>query len=247
MTNMRLLAELVDRASANYNGASGRRLAEAAKAAGFEVSHSTLNKIRKGTYESEPSVATLRAIAHLARVPEDKLLASIKDPQGIADAEAERVFVEWLNSWNRVQNQVLAYARLRTIPFEDAEAELHDVKSMFEDGQHGGKRPWTPPWNPGPQFRPGEEPWKREWWATSKQVPSGLPGGGRINQISLFPSDWDPERVRAARADDESDDGADDSGSFHQSQGGASEALRRHREALRAKVDDVDDGAQEGR
>lgn len=196
MTDMRLLAELVDSASKRHNDASGRRLAEIAKADGFDVSHSTLNKIRKGTYTSEPSVATLRAIAHLARVAEEKVIYSVKDPKGVEDAAVERAFVEWLNAWYKAQNQILAYARLRGIRFEDAEEELQDVKRMFEDAQHGGKRPWTPPWNPGPQFDEDEEPWKSEFWSYTEAVPSPFGGEGHIYQIGLT---YDLAKARANR------------------------------------------------
>lgn len=205
MTDMRLLAELVEQASARYNDASGRRLAEIAQADGFDVSHSTLNKIRAGTYTSEPSVATLRAIAHLARVSEEKLLASIKDAEGIDDAATERAFVEWLNCWYRTQNQALAYARQRGISFADAEKELLDVKSMFEDTRGDTGRPWTPPWNPGEKFRAGERPWKREWWTTTREVPAPRGLSGTITEISLG-GDWDVERVRARRETRHDDD-----------------------------------------
>ncbi|MFQ2844088.1 hypothetical protein [Mycobacterium paragordonae] len=191
MADMRLLAELLDRASERHNGASGRRLADIAKADGFDVSHSTLNKIRKGTYTSEPTVATLRAIAHLARVREDKVLYSIKEPKGIEDAAVERAFTEWLNAWYREQNLVLDYARARRIAFEDAEEELQDVKTMFEERNIG--RPWTPPWNPGPEFQAGEEPWKAEWWVTSEPSPD-FPGAIRIGF-----GGWDVEKVRRNR------------------------------------------------
>lgn len=194
MPDMELLAEMIDRASVKHGGASGRRLAEIAAADGFEVSHSTLNKIRKGTYESEPSPSTLRAIAHLAKVSEHTLLARYRDPVQIQHSEIHRAFVEWLNGWYRLQNLTLDYARLRGIPFDDAEGELRHVRDMFEDQRNGTGRPWTPPWNPGASFQPGEEPWNRAWWAVAE------PSVDRPGVIRIAFGDWDIERVRAYRA-----------------------------------------------
>lgn len=64
------LAELIETASQRHNGASGRRLAELAQKAGHDVSHATLNRIRRGTYESTPTPQTIKAIAYLAGTPE---------------------------------------------------------------------------------------------------------------------------------------------------------------------------------
>jgi hypothetical protein len=66
------LADLVEAASTKHNGASGRRLADVAAEAGFDVSHTTLNRIRSGTYSGAPSPATIKAIAWLAGVAEEE-------------------------------------------------------------------------------------------------------------------------------------------------------------------------------
>ncbi|OMB79223.1 hypothetical protein [Mycolicibacterium conceptionense] len=72
MTEKHTLPELIELASAKHDGASGRRLADIAAAAGYDVSHTTLNRIRSGTYNGDPTATTIRAIAWLANVPEDK-------------------------------------------------------------------------------------------------------------------------------------------------------------------------------
>jgi hypothetical protein len=53
-------------------GLSGRRLADLAQAHGHELTHSTFNWIRSGTYKSRPSPETVRAIAWLAGVSESE-------------------------------------------------------------------------------------------------------------------------------------------------------------------------------
>lgn len=89
------LAELIERASTRHNNASGRRLAEIAHQAGIEVSHATLNRIRNGTYKSMPSDSTIRAIAHLAGVPEIRafIAAGATPPESsyTPPVEAERL------------------------------------------------------------------------------------------------------------------------------------------------------------
>lgn len=89
------LAELLERAAARHNNASGRRLADIAQQAGIEVSHATLNRIRNGTYKSTPSDSTIRAIAHLAGVPEESAFtaAGATPPESLytPPAEAERL------------------------------------------------------------------------------------------------------------------------------------------------------------
>lgn len=64
------LQELLDDALVVQGLTSGRRLAEVAQAAGFVLTHTTVNAIRSGAYKSRPSEETLRAIAWLAGVSE---------------------------------------------------------------------------------------------------------------------------------------------------------------------------------
>ena len=196
MPDMKYLAEMVDRASHKHNNASGRQLAKIAEADGYEVSHSTLNKIRAGTYTSDPSPSTLRAIAHLAAVPEHKLLARFTDPAEIEHSELERAFVEWLNAWYQLQNRTLDYARLRGIDFSAAEAELPELRDMFEEVRTRTGRRWTPPWNPGPEFEADEQPWTADFWNTTTAVPS--PSGGHTYR---FGRTYDLSKLRESRAE----------------------------------------------
>ncbi|WP_178945936.1 hypothetical protein [Kocuria sp. TGY1127_2] len=64
------LRELAEKAVAD-RGLSGRRLAFLAQDHGFELTHTTFNHLRAGTYKAHPSEDTLRALAWLAGVHED--------------------------------------------------------------------------------------------------------------------------------------------------------------------------------
>lgn len=84
VTEKHTLPELIEQASVKHNGASGRRLADIAADAGYDVSHTTLNRIRSGTYQGAPTPTTIRAIAHLAGVPEEQAFAAAgQDVPGI--------------------------------------------------------------------------------------------------------------------------------------------------------------------
>jgi hypothetical protein len=76
MVARRSLVELIDTAAARHGGVSGRRLAQIAQEAGHDITHATLNRIRQDTYLSQPSVASVRAIAYLAGVAEDTAFAA---------------------------------------------------------------------------------------------------------------------------------------------------------------------------
>ncbi|KZM78369.1 hypothetical protein [Cellulosimicrobium sp. I38E] len=67
-TSTTTLRDLAQRA-VDERGLSGRRLADLAREHGFELTHSTFNWIRSGTYKSRPSPETVKAIAWLAGVP----------------------------------------------------------------------------------------------------------------------------------------------------------------------------------
>ncbi|WP_164911922.1 hypothetical protein [Mycobacteroides franklinii] len=76
MNQTRSLADLIELASKRNNGASGRRLAEIAASAGFDVSHSTLNRMRSATYNGVPNEGTIKAIAWLAGTSEEDAFAA---------------------------------------------------------------------------------------------------------------------------------------------------------------------------
>ncbi|MRH86052.1 helix-turn-helix domain-containing protein [Nocardia sp. SYP-A9097] len=88
------LAELIETASHRHNGASGRRLAELAQKAGHDVSHATLNRIRRGAYESTPTPQTIKAIAYLAGLPEPAAFAAAATEAELETQRATRRFVE---------------------------------------------------------------------------------------------------------------------------------------------------------
>lgn len=71
------LRDLIEIAVTRHNGASGRRLADIAQQAGHDISHATLNRLRQGAYASQPTDASIRAIAYLAEVPETVAFAAV--------------------------------------------------------------------------------------------------------------------------------------------------------------------------
>lgn len=71
------LRDLIEIAVKRHSGASGRRLADIAQQAGHDISHATLNRLRQGAYASQPTDASIRAIAYLAEVPETVAFAAV--------------------------------------------------------------------------------------------------------------------------------------------------------------------------
>ncbi|MFE3105972.1 hypothetical protein [Nocardia tengchongensis] len=188
MTETPTLDELVERASIRHNGASGRRLAEIAQQAGYEVSHATLNRIRRGTYRSTPTDQTLKAVAFLAGVDADVAYSA-----AAAELETTRRTADLYFEWARLQFQsrqlTYEYARSRDISPDEAGRELAEILEMDEDRRHG--RPWTPPWDPGPQFGERDTPWLASWWRVEpKEVDLSARLGGefagmKVHQIGL--------------------------------------------------------------
>lgn len=64
------LRTLLDHAAAKRK-LSGRKLAHLAQSHGFEITHTTINGIRNGSYKSQPSNDSIRAIAWLAGVRDE--------------------------------------------------------------------------------------------------------------------------------------------------------------------------------
>lgn len=187
MTETPTLDELVEKAAARHNGASGRRLAEIAHQGGHEVSHATLNRIRRGTYASTPTDQTLHAIAFLAGVDPKVAFAALA-----AQHEETRATADLYYRWARLQleSRRLAheYAHMRAIDIDAAERELAEIFEMEEDRRRG--RPWTPPWDPGPEYNEGDTPWLRSWWQPEPEL-ADLDdlgpqfAGMKVNQVSL--------------------------------------------------------------
>lgn len=143
MTEDKTLADYVELASKRHNGASGRRLAEIAAADDFDVSYNTINRIRKGTYTSEPTTATLRAIAHLAGVAEAEVFkaASAKPPW----AEFEKLFLQWRAAFDRLMDLTAQFARMRGSSVIEANRELNAALAIYEKFSRG-LADWEPPW-----------------------------------------------------------------------------------------------------
>ncbi|ART68160.1 hypothetical protein BTO20_05765 [Mycobacterium dioxanotrophicus] len=159
MTEKHTLPELIEQASGKHNGASGRRLADIAAEAGFDVSHTTLNRIRSGTYQGVPTPTTIKAIAWLAGITDEEAFAAAGQgvpgapfasvlPPGVdnlgpserrAVVELLRVFTQYhQRDWDRSQRE---WARIRDLTANVAAslragADLHEwAKEQLPDGQ----------------------------------------------------------------------------------------------------------------
>ncbi|GAA3962771.1 hypothetical protein [Gordonia caeni] len=154
------LGELIDAASKRHNGASGRRLAELAQEAGYSLSHATINRLRRGDV-GKINQATIEALAHLAAVPLEVVMATAAGDTGPSPESLAR-------DYSRIQADLLRvafdYARARGIKINEARDELEEVLVMSHQLKDG--RPWTPPWNPGEDFEAEDTPWKESWWHT---------------------------------------------------------------------------------
>lgn len=70
------------------------------------------------------------------------------------------------------------------------------MQQMAADVANGTGRPWTPPWDPGDEFGPDDEPWKAEFWTYTEAVPSPLGGEGYVYQMGLT---YDLAELRSSR------------------------------------------------
>lgn len=127
-------------------------------------------------------------------IPEDAPASRQPRWSSFRSRSFEEIFNEWMVARARLLNLELEYAIGRKIDPDDAANELVEVLQMVDDNRSGTGRPWTPPWDPGPEFRDGEEPWKAEWWRIVEQNVSG---------ISKIGFSWDIEKVRKNREGDE--------------------------------------------
>lgn len=145
MTEPKSLPEYVELASQRHNDASGRRLAEIAAASGYDVSHSTLNRIRRGTYTSRPSDATLDAIAFLAGVEARHVYAANAAVWSTDWREFEALFFQWYDLGERLKQTIGRYAALRGLSWSDASKELTTVSREYQSFRNGFPE-WRRPW-----------------------------------------------------------------------------------------------------
>ena len=177
---------------------SGRRLAEIAQDAGHEISHSTVNRIRKGDYPSAPTAGILRAIAFLALEPEEDVFAAAPDTSNWA--ELESLVAEFLVAHERTRIIVGRYARLRGLVPEAAEAELLSIAPQRNDFFHN-HRNWTPPWDPAAGSG-GFMKQAAEHVAELHRLPSAARDAGTVSEGRRLREEQD----RAAEAGQQSDD-----------------------------------------
>lgn len=185
VTATKSLADYVELASQKHNGASGRQLAAIAEKDGFDVSRSTLNRIRKGNYASIPTTATLQAIAHLARVSEAEVFsAAIYDDDDSDWPELEKAFEDWYEARARILAITTRYARLRGVAIAEASRELNQMAAQYEDAM-AGRSGWYPPWDSDPDPDEGT-----------------APAGPRFD-IAHMPPDENPDVIAASSDDSE--------------------------------------------
>lgn len=139
------LRDFVELAAKRRKTTSGRGLAEIARAGGHDISHSTVNRIRSGTYTSEPTTEILKAIAYLAKEPDELVFAAGAETHEWAAMES--AFFAWHDAQARVLNLTDRYARMRGITVTAASAELNDMAKQLLDF-HAGRAGWYPPWDP---------------------------------------------------------------------------------------------------
>jgi hypothetical protein len=132
VTNTRTLSDYLELAAKRRETESGRRLAEIAQAEGHDISHSTVNRIRKGDYLSAPTTAILKAIAFLSKEPETAVFAAAADKQNAADIDA--AFEAWYGARQRLVLLTDRYARLRGITTTAAERELQSRAQQLQRG-----------------------------------------------------------------------------------------------------------------
>ncbi|MGA5467144.1 hypothetical protein [Mycobacterium sp. NPDC050041] len=146
MSDTRSLADFVRIAMKRRNALSGRRLSEIAAADGYDISHSTINRIRRGDYSSEPTTSVLKAIAHLAGEPESAVFAAAA-ARTREWGEYEDAFDEWHAARERLLLLTDRYARLRGITPNAAARELEDMAQQMVEFRMG-RAGWYPPWDP---------------------------------------------------------------------------------------------------
>jgi len=124
------LNELIDLAVERHDGASGRELEDIARRGGHKIVHTTINQIRNGTYKSNPSLRTLRALAWLAGVPERVALeAAGRKPKGRPFADDLPPGVDELG----LDERRVAIALLRTLVAQQQRIDQLEEQGKAED------------------------------------------------------------------------------------------------------------------
>lgn len=148
MTDTRTLRDFIELAMKRRGTTSGRRLALIAQAEGHDISHSTINRIRKGGYSRTPTTDILKAIAFLAKEPEEAVFAvAAETPEW---GELEDLFLEWDATQQRLRLLTDRYARMRGLTSSAALDELNDMSQQMSRVLTG-RGGWYPPWDPESQ------------------------------------------------------------------------------------------------
>lgn len=158
------LGEVIDAAAARHNGASGRRLAEIARKAGFTLSHATINRLRRGDIGETITEATLGALASLSGLSVEAVRTAAATQAGVTQ-NPEALFREYARLSGELIRVTFDYSRARGIDMKQAQEELEELQAMAYQLKDG--RPWTPPWAPlGDAFGSDDTPWIERWWST---------------------------------------------------------------------------------
>lgn len=189
MREQKTLRDFLELAAKRRETNSGRRLAEIAQAEGYDISHSTVNKIRKGDYLSAPTTAVLKAIAFLAKEPEEAVMSAA--PRARDWRELEAVFDDWNATRERLKLLSDRYARLRGLSIASANVELHYMAQQAVDFREG-RSAWHPPYADPRELRPADN---------VKPVPTGPEAFEQMLLEALTEAGWTPARSSDGGAD----------------------------------------------
>ncbi|UYP17765.1 hypothetical protein OED52_13900 [Rhodococcus sp. Z13] len=116
---------------------SGRKLAELAQSKGFEITHTTINGIRNGSYRFQPSDDSIRAIAWLAGVRDETAFeAAGRKPPGKPFAEELPPGVDRLGPKERkAVVEVLRVLVAQSTRIDELERERDSVLGNWSDAE----------------------------------------------------------------------------------------------------------------
>lgn len=147
MNQPKSLRDLVELA-AQYRGASGLGLSQLAAKHGLQITTTTINAIRQGTYKSTPREATVRALAWLAGVTDEVAFTAAGQPvpgppfaeelpPGVDNlpAKARKAAIEMLRvlvDMNRAADAELRSKEMRERPEADREY-ISDLRNQAKE------------------------------------------------------------------------------------------------------------------
>lgn len=136
MTTALTLRDLLLRARALHDNASGRRLAEMAQANGHEIDRTQINHILRGSYPHRPKRPLLDAVAYLSGATREEVYEIAGEPLPLGDfreelpEEADVLSVGQRQAVLGVIREFIAAERARAASPEQRGAQkVHDIVS----------------------------------------------------------------------------------------------------------------------